>query len=333
MQREIGEIPDVLARMLSRRRTFEELAWTIRARAPRMLVLIARGSSDHAAIYGKYLAEIRLGLPTVLYAPSTTTIYGASLDLRDALVIGVSQSGGSPDLVEPMTRARAGGAITVAITNVKGSPLAAAAEHAIDLEAGDEHAVAATKSYVAELLALFLLVEALGGRDGEDARSIDRAAREQLERVDMSSIATRYRAVEQIVTTARGYAYTTALEAALKLTETSYLVAHAFSGADFLHGPVAMIERGFPTIAIVPKGRAVDAMRSVLDRLAELGADRLVIGEALPGNVHVPLVEVPEVVAPIVAILPLQLLALELARARGIDPDRPRGLRKITRTW
>lgn len=332
MQREIGEIPDVLARMLSRRLAIAEVAHAIRSRAPRMLVLIARGSSDHAAIYAKYLAEIRLGLPTVLYAPSATTIYGASLQLQGALVVGVSQSGGSPDLVEPMTRARASGAITLSITNVPGSPLANAAEFAIDLGAGDERAVAATKSYVAELLALFLFIEALGGRDGAEADGIDRAAREQLDRFDAAAIAARYRDVEQLVTMARGYAYTTALEAALKLMETSYLVAHAFSGADFLHGPVAMIERGFPTIAIVPKGRAVEAMRSVLDRLTELGADRLVIGEPLPSNVHVPLVDVPEVVAPMIAILPLQRLALHLALQRGLDPDRPRGLRKVTRT-
>jgi glucosamine--fructose-6-phosphate aminotransferase (isomerizing) len=332
MLREIDEIPEVLGRLLARRSRFAEVARVIRARAPRMRVLIARGSSDHAAVYAKYLAEIRLGLPTALYAPSTTTMYDATLDLRDALVIGVSQSGGSPDLVEPMTRARASGAITLAITNAPGSPLAEAAELSIDLEAGEERAVAATKSYVAELLALFLLLEALGDRDGSEANAIDRAAREQLDR-DVSTIAARYRFADQLVTTARGYAYTTALEASLKLMETSYLVAHAFSGADLLHGPMAMIERGFPTIAIVPEGRSVAAMREVLATLTERGADRLVIGAELPANVHLPLVEVPEVVAPIVAILPLQQLALHLALQRGIDPDHPRGLSKITRTW
>jgi glucosamine--fructose-6-phosphate aminotransferase (isomerizing) len=297
-----------------------------------MLALVARGSSHHAAVYAKYLAEVRLGLPTTFFAPSTTTLYDATLDLRDALVVAVSQSGASPDLIEPITRARTSGAITVAITNAPRSALAAAAELHIDLEAGEERAVAATKSYVAELLALFLLIEAIGGRAGDEAHAIERAAREQLD-LDMSSIATRYRFAEQIVVTARGYALTTALESALKLMETSYLVAHAFSGADLLHGPVAMIERGFPTIAIVPPGRAAPAMRSVLESLTERGADRLVVGAELPCNVHVPLVDVAEVVAPIVAILPLQQLALHLAHARGIDPDTPRGLSKETRTW
>lgn len=334
MAREIGEQPLVMERLLGARTAIAEVARAVRARNPRFVLFVARGSSDHAATYAKYLVETRLGLPAGLFSPSTVTLYDARIDLRDVLVIAVSQSGGSPDLVEPITRARASGAVTVAITNAPASPLARAAELSIDLDAGEEQAVAATKTYVAELLTLFLFVEALADRRGEAADDLPDRARRLLGREqEVELLATRYRFADPIVTTARGYAYTTALEAALKLSETSYVVAHAFSSADLLHGPLAMIDHGFPVIAIAPVGRAREAMRAVLERLDARGADRLVIGDATLGGLSFALDPVPEVVAPLLAILPLQQLAFHLARARGVDPDAPRGLEKVTRTW
>jgi len=338
MAAEIAEQPSVLARILREGRPrVSEVARAIGARAPRFVLFVARGTSDHAALYAKYLVETRLALPAGLVSPSTTTVYGAGLSLRDVLYVAVSQSGGSPDLLEPLARARDDGAITVAVTNTPDSPLAAAAEYHLDILAGPERAVAATKTYTAQLLTLFLLVEAIADRDGAEAAALPDHADELLARGDeVARLAVRYRFAEQLVTTARGYSYPTAREAALKLMETSYLVAHAFSGADLLHGPLAMIDRGFPIIAVAPPGAGGAALRPVLERLRERGADMLVLGDpgavalgqvgiALPGAV-------PDILSPILSILPLQQLAWNLARERGLDPDQPRGLRKVTET-
>lgn len=338
MAAEIREQPDVLARI--RREGWPAIlpvAAAVRQRAPRFVVFVARGTSDHAALYGKYLVEIRLPLAAGLASPSTMTVYGARPDLRDVLVIAVSQSGVSPDIIEPVVQAKAAGAITVAMTNSAGSPLAAAAEFHLDVLAGPERAVAATKTYTAELMTLFLFVEALAGRDGAEATTLPERAREILAREEETAkIAVRYRFAEQLVTTARGYNYATAREAALKLMETSYLVAYAFAGADLLHGPVAMIDRGFPVIAIIPTGPGGAAMQPVLDGLRERGADVLIVGDptAAPATRVLPLPqEGPEHLTPILAILPLQQLAWHLARERGTDPDQPRGLQKVTSTW
>lgn len=339
MAAEIKEQPQVLDRILhDGRRDILEVAEAIQTRRPRCVLFVARGTSDHAALYAKYLLETQLGLATGLASPSTTTVYDAHSQLQDVLVVAVSQSGGSPDLLEPFQRARTAGATTVAVTNAPDSPLARAAEYPLDVLAGSERAVAATKTYTAELLTLFLLMDGLAGRDGEIAWSLPDQADHVLGCEDMvRQLAVRYRFAEQLVVTARGYNYPTARETALKLMETSYLVAHAFSGADLLHGPMAMIERGFPVIAIVPQGQGGAALKPVLERLWELGADTLVVGDPLAvqlGTVGLPLPELgQEILTPILLILPMQQLAWYLARERGSDPDQPRGLKKVTTTW
>jgi glucosamine--fructose-6-phosphate aminotransferase (isomerizing) len=329
----------VLERILREGRPrIAEIARAIGARRPRFVLFVARGTSDHAALYAKYLVETRLGLAAGLVSPSTMTVYDAHPDLRDVLVIGVSQSGSSPDLVEPLVRSRAGGALTVAITNAPDSPLAREADLQLDILAGTERAVAATKTYTAQLLTLFLLIEALGGRDGSEAQTLPDHARRLLScEPEVARLAVRYRFAEQVLVTARGYNYPTAREAALKLMETSYLVAHAFSGADLLHGPMAMIHRGFPVIAVMPEGEGGKALEPVVERLRELGADTLVVGDAEAVPLGTVGLEMPrtgaEILTPILAILPLQQLAWHLARERGSDPDQPRGLKKVTETW
>jgi glutamine---fructose-6-phosphate transaminase (isomerizing) len=340
---DIEDQPEVYARLLEPAYAgpIGAVAARIAQRRPRHVVLTARGTSDHAALYAAYLFEIRLGLPAGLASPSAITLFGARPDLKDALVIGVSQSGGSPDLVEVVRVARESGALTLAVTNHPGSPLAEAAELAIDVAAGTERAVAATKTYTAELLALLMLVEGVragnGMLPGPERASL--AVLPELAALTLADpappqLAARYRFADRLVTTGRGYAYPTAREAALKLMETSYLAALAFSGADLLHGPLAMTDPDVPVLAVVGDGPGGKAMREVLGALGERRADVVAIGpNPVPGasaQLRVPALD--ERHAPLLDILPLQQLALALALARGEDPDAPRGLRKVTST-
>ncbi|ATL67179.1 SIS domain-containing protein [Nocardia terpenica] len=338
MAAEIAEQPAAWQRLLGEGTdAIRKAAARIADYRPRFVLFVARGTSDHAALYGKYLVEIHHALPAGLVSPSTMTVYGTAPDLRDVLFVAVSQSGGSPDLVQSVEVARRQGALTVALTNNPDSALAAAAEVHVDILAGAERAVAATKSYTAELLALYLMLDYARGGDGRGTAELPALGTRVLESdAAVAAIAGRYRFAQRMITSARGYSYPTAREAALKLMETSYLSAQAFSGADLLHGPLATIDPSVPVLAIVPEGAGGRAMRPVLARLAELRADVVGIGAAeaisgLTGGVALP-IGVPEPLSPLLEILPLQQLALHLAIARGGDPDRPRGLKKVTET-
>jgi glucosamine--fructose-6-phosphate aminotransferase (isomerizing) len=331
MAAEIAEQPTVLAGLLSRAGELGDVAAALTRRTPRFVLIAARGTSDHAALYAKYLVEIRRGLPAGLASPSTMTVYGSRPDLAGVLFVAVSQSGASPDLAESMRVARACGATTLAVTNSGDSDLAQAAEFSIDLRAGVEKAVAATKTYTAELLALYLL---LAGGSANDAAAVPDAAAATLDRAEtVYTAAARYRFASRLVTTGRGYSYPTAREGALKLMETSYLSAHAFSTADLLHGPVAMLDSNVPVIAVVSKGPGGRATRPVIDQLRGTGADVLEVGDAAgEEGLLVRSDGVGEELTPILEILPLQQLAWRLALDRGGDPDQPRGLSKVTKT-
>jgi glucosamine--fructose-6-phosphate aminotransferase (isomerizing) len=342
MAADIAEQPAVYARLIDERaaRT-AAVARQIASWAPRHIVFTARGTSDHAALYGAYLTEIRLGLPAGLASPSTITVYGARPDMTGALVVGVSQSGRSPDLCEVLRVARERGGHTVALTNDPESPLAGVAELSIDICADRERAVAATKTYTAELLCLLMLIEGVRAGDGVPAAhewariaALPRLAAQVLADPTPVELAPRYRFATRIVTTGRGYAYPTARETALKLMETSYLPALAFSGADLLHGPLAVADPDVPVLAMVGSGPGGAAMREVLARLGERRADIVTIGASNVENaeIRVPTPDVDERYAPLLDILLLQRLALALALNRGEDPDAPRGLRKVTTT-
>jgi glucosamine--fructose-6-phosphate aminotransferase (isomerizing) len=343
MAADIAEQPGGYARLLAGESAgaIAAVAARVAAWRPRHAVFVGRGTSDHAALYAAYLTEIRLGIPVGLASPSAITLYGARPDLAGALVVGVSQSGGSPDLTEVLKVARDSGALTLAVTNNPGSTLAQTAELSIDVAAGHERAVAATKTYTAELLALLLLVEGIRTGDG----SLDPAERAALEKLPQlaqdvladtgaADLAQRYRFAARLVTTGRGYAYPTARETALKLMETSYLPALAFSGADLLHGPLAMADPDVPVLAVAGAGPGGRSMADVVARLSERRADVVTVGAAdvpgASGRLAVPAVD--ERHAPLLDILPLQRLALALALARGEDPDAPRGLKKVTAT-
>lgn len=336
MAAEIAEQPAALQRLLDEGLAeLRDVARAVARRPPRFVLLAARGTSDHAALFAKYLIEITLGLPVGLASPSTLTAYRARPDLSDVLWIAISQSGGSPDLVDSTTAARNAGALALAVTNAPASALAQACELNIDVRCGPERAVAATKSYTSELLALYLLVELWRGGDAGLAEPLPELAAEVVSRAAGAEVATRYRFVERLVVTARGYAYATAREAALKMMETSYLSAHAFSGADLMHGPLAMVDEDRPVIAVASPGVGGAALSPVLERLRDRNADLLVVGdpEAAPwAAAAVPLPDTDERVAPVLQIIPLQQMAHAMAVARGYDPDAPRGLSKVTET-
>lgn len=343
MAAEIDEQPGVLQRLATDGRgDIGAVSAELARRDLRFVLLAARGTSDHAALYAKYLVEVHLALPAGLVSPSTSTVYGARPNLRGVLYLVVSQSGESPDLVDSITAARACGATTVAVTNSVPSSLASAAEFVVDVRAGAEKAVAATKSYTAQLLALYLLLAPLGHPrcSAADALPLGEAAQRTLDgSAETAAIAARYRFATRMIVAARGYSYPTAREAALKLMETSYLSAHAFSGADLLHGPLAMVDVETPVIAVATTSRGGAAMQPVLEALRGREADLLLVGsrsDVSAGNPRMLTVAtqgIPEALHPVLEILPLQQLALRLALDRGGNPDAPRGLQKVTETW
>lgn len=340
LEQEILSQPEVLGRLLEEWGTAERLAGAIRERGPRFAVLAARGSSDNAARYGQYLLGAVNGLPVALATPSLFTLYRRPPRLSDALVVAISQSGQSPDIVAVVEEGRRQGAMTLAITNDPDSPLARAAENVFPLRAGEERSVAATKTYTASLVALAMLSAALA-RSAEMAAALQRVPEwvqevtGQMGKVRRAS--ERYRYMEACVVISRGYNYATAYEIALKLKELTYVLAEPYSSADFQHGPVALVERGFPVIAVVPEGKVTAEMEAFLRQLREREAELVVISarqEALAmAQTPLPIpAGIPEWLSPIVAVVPGQMFALGLTLARGLDPDHPRGLRKVTRT-
>ncbi|MDF8262761.1 SIS domain-containing protein [Luteipulveratus flavus] len=337
MRAEIAEQPTVLANVLaSYGAHLAPVVARLRSHDTRAVLLVARGTSDHAALYAKYLIETRIGLPVGLVSTSTYTAYDTRPALDGVVWIAVSQSGGSPDLVESTEKARAAGAMTIALTNADGSPLEEAAELRLPMLAGAERSVAATKTYTTSLLWLWLLVEGWAQRPLDAAAGVPDWVAASLDRPEVADVASRYRFVERLVTTSRGFAYPTAREAALKLMETCYLSAHAFSGADLLHGPLAMVDEDRPVVVICPDGRGGAALEPVLEQLHARSADVcLVAPSEVRGSaaLRIPLPSgMVEELAPIAQIVPLQQLALQLAVSRHHDPDHPRGLQKVTRT-
>jgi glucosamine--fructose-6-phosphate aminotransferase (isomerizing) len=341
LEREILEQPQVWQRLLENERVaLDEIAAAIRGRAPRYVVLAARGTSDNAARYGQYLFGATNGLPVALATPSLFTLYGKPPRLQEALVIAISQSGQSPDIVAVLEEGRRQGALTLAITNDASSPLACAAEHVVSLHAGQERSIAATKTYTASLLALAMLSTALAG-DDERLRAIEALPALTAEVVasapDIMEAARRYRDTEACVVISRGYNYATAFEIALKLKELAYVLAEPYSSADFEHGPVALVEHGFPVLAVVPEGCVAAELVDLLRRLREREARLVVISnrdDAL-ALAHTPLplpADVQEWLSPLLAVVPGQLFTLGLTEAKGLDPDHPRSLRKVTLT-
>jgi len=339
---EIRQQPEALARTLAGGlRGIERLKRTLASRRPRLIVLVARGTSDNAALFGRYLLEITTGIPVSLAAPSITTLYQARLDYRDALIVALSQSGESTDTNLVLERARHRGALTLGITNERTSALADLAEHVLLVRAGKERSVAATKTYTGQMLALYLLAHALGGRIRiGDLERLPEAVDSALGLgPEIEALSASYRFLRHAVVVGRGLNYANAFEFALKLMETCYVVAERFSSADFLHGPIALVEPRFPVFAFAPSGVTARSIAETLARLRALRAEIVAITDA--GNPQAAanathLIRLPrriqEVITPIPYIVPAQLFTAYLAARMGHNPDQPRTLSKVTLT-
>jgi glutamine---fructose-6-phosphate transaminase (isomerizing) len=331
---EIREQPDAVGRLLDREAgRARAFARGVSRGDLRFVLIAARGSSDNAARYAQYAFGLACRLPVALAAPSLGSVYHRPPRLKDALVIGISQSGRSPDVVGVVAEARRSGAATLALVNDPESPLARAAAEVIPLHAGVERSVAATKTYTTELAAVALVALHLGRR--RDDLAALAAAPEMIARTlslegAAAEAARPFAASTRAAVLARGVNYPTAHEIALKLKETCLLPAEPFSSADFLHGPIAVAGAGFPALVVSPPGAAAARELAGLSRkLALRGSHVQTIG---PKGSSLPLPSLPEILSPLAAIVPGQLLALALSLSRGLDPDRPRGLRKVTET-
>jgi glucosamine--fructose-6-phosphate aminotransferase (isomerizing) len=340
---ELFEQPATIARLIEEQTDqVNRIAATIRQRDIRWVYLAARGSSDYAGLYAKYLWGAFNRLPMALAAPSLFGVYRTPPDIADALVIGISQSGQSPDIVSVMTEGRRQGALTLAITNDPTSPLAEESELVIDLMAGPEVSVAATKTYTGQLVAVAMLSAALAEDDDRRdwLRRLPALATEVLT-LDQTveRAAERYRFMEQCVVLGRGYNYATAFEWAIKLKELAYVFADPYSPADFQHGPVALAHQGFPVLAVAPRGRVSDNLTKLLNHLVdELKVELLAVSNESAAlelaHTPIPLPEdIPEWLSPIPAIIPAQLFCYHITRAKGYDTEQPRGLTKVTLTW
>jgi glucosamine--fructose-6-phosphate aminotransferase (isomerizing) len=339
---EIREQPGALERTLAMEvRRMQKFKRLLEQKRPRLIVLVARGTSDNAALFGRYLLEITTGIPVSLAAPSIATLYQAQIDYRETLVVAISQSGESTDTNLVLERAKQQGALTMGITNEKASTLASLAEHAFLVRAGKERSVAATKTYTGQLLAMYLLAHALGGSIRvDDLEKLPEAVEDALRlEPQIATLSERYRYMRQAVVVGRGLNYANAFEFSLKLMETCYVVAERFSSADFLHGPIALVEPSFPVFAFAPPGVTWPSVGETLQKLAGLRAEIVAITDS--GNREIEaqatrVIRLPrrlkETMTPIPYVVPAQLFAAHLATQKGLNPDQPRTLNKVTLT-
>ncbi|MGZ4580639.1 MAG: SIS domain-containing protein [Nocardioidaceae bacterium] len=343
LERELREQPEVAARLLAATEPrLPELRAALGVPGTEQVLLVARGSSDNAAQYARYLWEVALGLPVSLAAPSLTTVYGRPLQLRRHAVVAVSQSGRSPDVVGVVEQARAAGCPTLAVTNDPASPLADAAAHTLDLAAGPERSVAATKTYTGSLLALALLSLALaedGGRPEQlaDLARVPGALHAAVDGLTgLAAAADVLAAADRAVCVGRGLNLSTAHEISLKLTELTGTLVAPYSPADLMHGPVAAVGPDVPVVVVAPEEEGTASVLDIVPELRRRGAPVLTIGaREVPGTHLLGLPEaaaLPGWLSPLTCVVAGQLLAWRVAERRGIDVDRPGELSKITLT-
>ncbi len=338
---EIHEQPKILKDLLAKEAdAIQKLAIAIRDREIAHVVIAARGTSDNAARYAQYLLGAVNRLPVTLATPSLFSIYKRPPRFKDALVLGISQSGKSPDIVAVLAEARRQGILTTAITNFPNSDLGRTSDYIINLGASPERSIAATKTYTSELTAIACLSVQLSNdpQMQVDLNQIPENVARTLEmEPEISRAVERYRYMNACVVIGRGFNYATAFELALKLKELTYTVVEPYSSADFMHGPLAMIESGFPVIVLAPSGVMLQEFKKLIHILKERGAEVIAVSDdpEVLGMARVPFelpASVPEWLSPITTIIPGQLFAMHLAHIRDYDPDQPRGLHKVTET-
>lgn len=340
MLAEIEQQPAVIEKTIKREtKKIDRFAAGLLQKQPRLIVLVARGSSDNAALFGRYLLEIVTGVPVSLAAPSVHTLYQARLDFRDALVVGISQSGEGDDINLTLQNAKKNGAMTLAITNEAESTMARLCDETFQIHAGRERSVAATKTYTGQLLIFHMLARALGqnARELEVERLPELAQKALSLRGTVTEMVERYAFMDHCVVVGRGLSYANTYEFAIKLMETCYVVAERFSGADFQHGPIAMVDRAFPAFFFAPPGPAFKGTLDLIKRVNGLGAETLVISsEAAAVKTARRAIQFPEhiseILSPIPYIIPAQLFTALLAATKGLTPDQPRSLSKVTKT-
>ena len=334
MAAEMAEQPAALSRLIARRAEFHDVVASLVPRPLAGVVLVARGSSDNAAVFARYVLEVASGRPVSLAAPSLHTAYETEIDYEGYLAIGISQSGETPEVVSVLERLSAAGARTLGMSNRAGTPLERAAEGALTLEVGDERAVPATKTFTAELVALAFVAEALGRApwcEG-DWESLPAAVEQVLaDGQSARSCAAAIAGSASLITVGRGYLYAIALEAALKLKETTSIAAEGYSAADLRHGPLVVVDPGFPAVAFCARGPLFDDMRRLVRALEERTASIVEVGDSDSADLRIP-AGLPEALTAVPAVVRAQQLAHATSLLKGLDPDRPAGLTKITRT-
>ncbi|MEN8040152.1 MAG: SIS domain-containing protein [Actinomycetota bacterium] len=335
---EIKEQPAALRRMLDHNRAkAADVADRLNDEEPMSVLIAARGTSDNAGRYAQYVWGARNGLNVSLATPSLFTVYGRPPRLDGTFVVGISQSGESPDLVAVLEEAVSQGRPTLAITNHADSPMAQIADHSIELHAGEEKAIAATKTYTTQLAAIALLSSALAGEDDP----LDAAVKDTQWVLDQAEDIARYAQgfadIDRAAVLGRGFNFSTAFEWALKLQELTYILAQPYSTADFMHGPLALVSSGFPVLAVAPSGSPHAVIHELLARLtADLGSRLAVIsdddGTLALAEAPIRIPAGPEWLSPITSVIAAQVFSYHLAVAKGIDPDAPRTIQKVTRT-
>jgi glucosamine--fructose-6-phosphate aminotransferase (isomerizing) len=334
---EISETPDVFSRLINSESQFQQAAEKIKARNISNVIILARGTSDNAGHYLKFLIEVKLGLPVGLASPSSVSIYGAKVDFKNTLVVALSQSGKSPDLLAFASASKEGGALLIAMTNNSDSPLAKAGDIHIDLSAGPEIAVAATKSYSAELLASLLLVDSWIGNMSAGRSHLVDSSKECISNLgEVDSFANSLDAKREIVVIGRGYAYANAKELALKIQETSYIPVQGMSSADYQHGPIATLNSDSQVIVLSPSGMPKKALEDSMIRIRQsepeiiwLGSNELALTKerVIKGSN-----QAKEEESTIIDAALIQYLTLGFAVKNGFNPDSPAGLSKVTKT-
>jgi len=338
---EIKEEPRVIENCLNKNRDLiHGIVKCIKETKIDRILIAARGTSDHAAVYAKYATEIMLGIPVTIAAPSVVTVYNRNLKLKNTLVIGISQSGKAADVLEVIKSAKSSGALTVSITNFPESPLALEAEYHLDCSAGLEKSVAATKTFLAQI-ALLATLTAVWAEDVNIVNEITRLPKNVEDIIHNSGSinekAQRYRYMEECFVLARGVNYAIALESALKIQETCYVRAKAYATSDFYHGPYAMIENGMPVIVFAPKGPSLKDVKEMIFKLKGSGAELIIISDDEEirefgiCSFAIPCIN-NDIISPFYNVVIAQIFACRLALAKGLNPDSPRSLNKVTIT-